>query len=240
MAGLEQLGFFGTAVGAGLLALIGIGYGWEFLGKVKNEQLQSAARVVGVIFAAVFLVAAGLFGGTISGGTGTVNPAGAPEYTVLASANGTQAHVTIDNVAHEIVVQLDFNTTSGALTKHQANIDFSIARKDTGPQDGVAEADVIAVGSVGNISGTGTTYTAIAKNSDGTYKTNWTRAASGAVTNKYATILIEGGGAAVLTFNVTANSDAGANMNAFNSVSANLLIGKIGWKVTFLMANRHV
>ena len=226
-----------TPMGMGLLALVTAIFAFQFVKVGLSDNTRKGLKAVFALSLVGFVVTSGWLGavGTSNPGTGTGNAT----FSVVASANGTQAWVKFDQVNHVVTVQFVYNSTSLALTNYTANVDFSITRSDLSAADAVATATLNSVASVGNQSGTGTTYPIVAKNTDGTSKVNWTRAATGAVSNSQATILVPGGGSAVLTLNITANSDAASNMKLYDVASAYFSVAGQPWRVDFLESVRN-
>jgi hypothetical protein len=219
----------------GVVALL-TGFGWIRI--TRNQDTERKLKGLGI----GLLVLAVVFSGAVSFGALT-NPtstgAGPATFSVVAATNTTQPWLRFDQVNHIITVQAVYNSTSKALTNYTANVDFSITRADLSAVDTVATAATNSVASIGNQSGSGTTYPVVAKNSDGTYKVNWTRAATGAISNGAATILVPGGGSAVLTLNITMNSDAAENMKVYDTASAYFSVAGQQWTVTFLESVRN-
>lgn len=181
-----------------------------------------------------------IFGlGTLGAAPGT-NNVGAT-YTVTAAAGEVQntSNLVIDNLNHKIQVQVQCTSSCSSFSFGSGTVElnFTVARSDTGTQDASTLCRVNTIAQVAKSDGSGTYYPIVGQNADGTYKSDFERGpnAAPAVNNKQATLLLTGGGTNFARLNVTWSITAVGNQNAYNAADVGIEIAGQPWVITEIL-----
>jgi hypothetical protein len=222
------LSFTGLVVIAALAAgiyLFGKSFGAS-PGMRKAGAFIAFAAVVGAVF-----VSGGL--GTFGSTAATANQA---KYSVTASEDTDQSQVVIDDSTNTVQVNLQYDISDADYIGGTgfAEVNFTIGRTDTSTADATTTTDILTIAQVADDDGSGKTYPVVSKNADGTYKWNCEKGPNAAptTTNKYATILVEGGATNFIRLNVTFNPTAAGEMTVYNSQKSTFTVAGETW--TFL------
>lgn len=195
-------------------------------GMRKAGAFIAFAAVVGAVF-----VSGGF--GTLGATTATANVA---HYSVTASEDTDQSQVVIDDSTNTVQVNLQYDISDANYIggTGYAEVNFTIGRTDTSTADSTTTTDILTIAQVADDDGSGKTYPIVSKNADGTYKWNCEKGPNAAptTTNKYATVLVEGGGTAFVRLNVTFNPTAGGEKVVYSSEKSTFTVAGETW--TFL------
>lgn len=227
------------ATGPGLI-LLGVLLGGLYYVLPKHGVPQGIKTLV-----AASAVVVALLGVGVSAGLGTLssNPqtVGNVTYTVTMSAGEVQntSNIVIDNLNHKVQVQVQCTSSCSSFSYGSGTVElnFTVARGDTGTQDVSTAVVVSSVASVAKSDGSGTYYPIVGTNADGTYKSDWEKGpnASPSVTNKQTTILLAGGGSNFARLNVTWGITAVGNQNAFQTADVHCQVAGQDWTITEIL-----
>lgn len=216
-----------TIIAAGI-ALWGKKFGAS-PGVQKFSALIAFVAIVGAVFAA------GGFG-TLGATSATAQTA---KFSVTPSEDTDQSQVVLDDSTNTVQVNAQYDISDGNFIggTGYAEVNFTIGRTDTSTADATATTDFTSIGLVSKSDGSGTTYPIVSKNADGTYKWNVEKGpnAAPATTNKYGTVLVEGGSTNFLRLNITLNPTAAAEMTVYNSVKCTFTVAGETWTLLFVL-----
>ena len=203
--------------------------------KGKNWGFPKWGTQLGAIVAVLGLLGTVYFGGGLSGLSTTSATAVTAEFTVTASEETEQSQVTIDDASNTVQVNLQYDISDANYIGGTgfAEVNFTIGRADTSTADTTTTTDILTIAQVADDDGSGKTYPIVSKNADGTYKWNCEKGAnaSPSTTNKYATLLVEGGSTNFIRLNITFNPTAGGEMIVYDSESSTFTVAGETWQL---------
>ena len=232
---MDLVGFLTSLTGLIAIAIIAGGlYLWG-----KNFGLQPGARKAFALVAFVAIVGAVLSAGGFSSLSATSATAQTAKFSVTPSEDTDQSQVVLDDSTNTVQVNAQYDISdAGFITGTGfAEVNFTIGRTDTSTADATATTDVSSIGQVLDDDGSGKTYSIVSKNADGTFKWNVEKGpnASPATTNKYGTVLVEGGSTNFLRLNITFNPSAAGEMTVYNSVRSTFTVAGETWTLLFVL-----
>lgn len=195
--------------------------------------------IAGVAGGALILAGVGAAVGFGSLTAPTSGQLGAAEYDVTSSEDFAQSQVVIDNEANVVQIQMQYDISDANFIGGTGGgeVNFTIARADSGTGDAVTEVDVVSVELVPHASGDGQTEPIAAKYTDGTFKTDWEKGpnASPVVINDFTTVLVEGGSTGFVRINITLNAEAAGEMTVYDQAKISLRVAGEPWIVECLL-----
>lgn len=202
--------------------------------KGKNWGFPKWGTQLGAIVAVLGLLGTVYFGGGLSGLTTTTSATAVKaQFTVTASEETEQSQVTISDATNTVQVNLQYDISDANYIGGTgfAEVNFTIGRADTSTADVTTTTDILTVAQVADDDGSGKTYSIVSKNADGTYKWNCEKGpnASPSTTNKYATLLVEGGSTNFIRLNITFNPTAGGEMIVYQSDGSTFTVAGETW-----------
>lgn len=231
----EVLGL--TAFGLFLAGAIGLMLAY---GTSKVSGMPKVIPVIaGVAGGGLILAGIGASVGFGSLTAPTTQLAGSAEYDVTASEEFAQSQVVVDNEANVIQIQMQYDISDANFIGGTGGgeVNFTIARADSGTGDAVTEVDVVSVELVPHASGDGQTEPIVAKYTDGTYKADWEKGPneSPVVINDFTTVLVEGGSTGFVRINITLNAEAASEMTVYDQAKISLRVAGEPWTVECLL-----
>jgi hypothetical protein len=214
----------------GILFLL-IGYGYLFQGaKVKTKGLLRMLGFVLAFFGVMGMLGIQIFATDEAPAASTV---GSFEVTATESSSW----LSIDQNAKKVVVAMAFDISDDDFTGNTEYVEVTFTVQRGLGTVGLVQTygDVSSIPSVS--SDTGDSYPIILKNDD-LYEADWERE-DASTANKMVTLTIaedDDGVEAIL--NITLNSDAVAEMDAYDSEDITVTIGGQTWTIQCLLATK--